>query len=153
MKSVNHPIQINHPSIRTNDTALPSDELLEPPPVSRKEPTTCATRVGHSDETNSLVVATSTSATTEPPLSVEILTDSDCVKTNEDENDEDFSTVVLVDKGKGVDRWFPKISPYRFTVFLTPLAIGIVKAVLSHKGSVTTPITLEWINGVVIFLL
>ena len=48
--------------------------------------------------------------------------------------------------------WFPKISPYRFMVFLTPLAIGTVKAVLSQKGSVTTPITLEWISGVVIFL-
>ena len=48
--------------------------------------------------------------------------------------------------------WHPKISPYRFIVFSTPLAIGTVKAVLSQKGSVTTPITLEWIYGVVIFL-
>ena len=50
-------------------------------------------------------------------------------------------------------RWHPKISPYRFAVFLTPLAIGTFKAVLSYKGSVTTPITLEWINGLVFFLL
>jgi len=50
-------------------------------------------------------------------------------------------------------RWFPKISPYRFTVFLTPLAIGMVKAVKSQEGSATTPITLEWINGIVISLL
>ena len=48
--------------------------------------------------------------------------------------------------------WFPKISPYRFIVFLFPLAVGTVKAVLSYKGSVTTPITLEWISGVAIFL-
>jgi hypothetical protein len=48
--------------------------------------------------------------------------------------------------------WHPKISPYRFMVFSMPLAIGTVKAVLSQKGSVTTPITLEWISGVVIFL-
>ncbi|KIM43591.1 hypothetical protein M413DRAFT_25929 [Hebeloma cylindrosporum] len=48
--------------------------------------------------------------------------------------------------------WHPKISPYRFIVFSIPLAIGTVKAVLSLKGSVTTPITLEWISGVVIFL-
>jgi hypothetical protein len=48
--------------------------------------------------------------------------------------------------------WHPKISPYRFIMFLIPLAIGTVKAVLSQKGSVTTPITLEWISGVVIFL-
>ena len=48
--------------------------------------------------------------------------------------------------------WFPKISPYRFVVFSIPLAIGTVKAVLSQKGRVTTPITLEWISGVVIFL-
>jgi hypothetical protein len=49
--------------------------------------------------------------------------------------------------------WHPKISPYRFIMFLIPLAIGTVKAVLSQKGSVTTPITLEWILGIVIFLM
>jgi hypothetical protein len=52
-------------------------------------------------------------------------------------------------------QWFPKISPYRFTVFSTPLAIGTAKAVLSQKGlgsKTTTPIALEWIYGVVIFL-
>ena len=48
--------------------------------------------------------------------------------------------------------WHPKISPYRFIVFSIPLAIGTVKAVLSQKGSVTTPITLEWVSGVAIFL-
>jgi hypothetical protein len=48
--------------------------------------------------------------------------------------------------------WHPKISPYRFMVFLTPLSIGTVKAGLSLKGSATTPITLEWISGIVIFL-
>ena len=48
--------------------------------------------------------------------------------------------------------WHPKISPYRFIVFLIPLAIGTVKAILSQMGSVTTPITLEWISGVVVFL-
>jgi hypothetical protein len=49
--------------------------------------------------------------------------------------------------------WNPKISPYRFMVFSVPLAIGTVKAIISQKGSVTTPITLEWISGVVIFLM
>ena len=211
---------------------------------------THATQVGHSDEANSLVAATSTSATKEPPPSVEILMDGDCFENNEGG---DISTVVLADKGKGVDpreygsalydpklmivhadttspgesdvlaligfhrdkgkntdpaergngmakdepnpnqmnfpddedilfqaillesqptvptlnlkdrlsydptlpqcRWHPKISPYRFTVLLTPLAIGTAKAVLSQKGSVKIPITLEWICGVVIFLL
>jgi len=48
--------------------------------------------------------------------------------------------------------WFPKISPYRLTVLLTPVAIGTAKAVFSQKGSVTTSITLDWIYGVVIFL-
>ena len=39
-------------------------------------------------------------------------------------------------------RWHPKISPYRFTVFLTPLAIGTVNAVLSLTESITTLITI-----------
>jgi hypothetical protein len=46
--------------------------------------------------------------------------------------------------------WHPKISPYRFMVFSIPLVIGTVKAVLSQKGSVTT---LEWISGLMIFIM
>ena len=67
-------------------------------------------------------------------------------------------TIDLDDDGPPYDptlprlSWYPKISPYRFMVFLVPLVICTVKAVLSQKGSATTPITLEWIYGVVIFL-
>ena len=98
IKPANHPIQINHPSICTSDTTLPSDELFEPPPVSENEPTTRTTQVRHSDEAN--IPVASTSATKEPPLSVKLLMDSDYVEANEDG---DISTVVLTDKGKGVD--------------------------------------------------
>jgi hypothetical protein len=241
------PVQIDHPSIRTNVTALPLEELFEPPPVSEKEPRIHTTQVGDGDEENGLLTATS--ATKEPPLAVEILMDSDYFEIH---NDGDISTMVLTDKGKSVDPreyggalydpksmivpagttstgrsefielvdvhrdtgenvdpeergngiakyepgpsridfhhhdhrenslqkqgiplesfeptkprdlhdptlpqlpWHPKISPYRFIFFSIPLAIGTVKAVLSQKGSVTTPITLEWIFGVVIFLM
>ena len=48
--------------------------------------------------------------------------------------------------------WHPKISPYHFVVFSIPLVVGTVKAVLSYKGRVTTPTILEWISGVMIFL-
>jgi hypothetical protein len=48
--------------------------------------------------------------------------------------------------------WHPKISPYRFIVFSIPLAVGTAKAISSQKGNVTVPITLEWISGVVVFL-
>jgi len=233
--------------MRTSGPALPSDELLEPPPASENERTTHATQVGDGDDENTFVADTVTSATKEPALGVEVLMDSDCLETHENG---DLGTVVLVDKGKGVDpreyggaiydpksmivpagttsasgsdfielvdrdkgksvdpeergnelakckpgpsridfhddkemilqaillesfkptkttdlnheppydptlprpRWYPKISPYRFIVFSTPLAIGTVKAVLSQKGRATTPITLEWISGVVVFL-
>jgi len=241
------PVRIEHPSIRTSDTALPSYKPLERPPPSEKEPR--AIQVGDGDEENGFVTATS--ATKEPALAVEFFMDSDCVESH----DEDLTTVVLADKGKGADpreygdalygpnsmivpagitstggsdsielvgvqrdkgksvdpeerawngrakyepgpsrigfldhgamsfqeqvillqsfnrmrttglngglhydptlpqlSWHPKISPYRFMVFSIPLSIGTAKAVLSLKGSVTTPITLEWISGVVIFL-
>ena len=49
--------------------------------------------------------------------------------------------------------WHPKISPYHFMVFSIPFVIGTVKAVLSQKGRVTAPTTLEWISGVAIFLM
>jgi hypothetical protein len=242
------PVRIDHHSICTSDIALPSDKLFAPPTASEKDPTTHAIQLGDGEEENGFVTATS--ATKEPALAVEILMDSDCLE------DGDLTTVVLANKGKGVDpqeyggalydrntmifpagttstgesesielvgvhrnkgknvdpeerkngmakyyepgpsridfhdhllaqffpeqvsllqsferkrttdlddglhydptrpqlSWFPKISPYRFIVFLIPLAIGTVKAVLSQKGSVTTPITLEWISGVAIFL-
>lgn len=49
-------------------------------------------------------------------------------------------------------RWHPKVSPYRLIVFSIPAGIGTAKAILSQKGNVTAPITLEWISGVVVFL-
>ena len=92
------PVQIDHPSICTSDTALPTDEPFELPPVSEKEPTTDATKVGDGDKENNFL--TVTTATEEPPPAVEILIDSDFVATNEDG---DLATVALADKGKGVD--------------------------------------------------
>jgi len=315
------PAQIDHPSIHASDTALPSDELFQPPrpPASEKEPATHAIQIGDGDSKENGFV-TATSATKEHLLAVETLMDSDYLEIHEDG---DLSTVVLVDKGKGVDpreygsalndpssmivlagttstaglnsiefvgvpwnkgknvdpkergngmakytepgpsrivdprehggalydpnsmivlagttstggptvggsnsielvgvhrnkgkninpeergngivkyyepgpsridfhshgamsfqeqgipleseptnttdpndglhyvptlprlSWHPKISPYRFMVFSIPLALGTVKAVLSQTGSVTTPVTLEWISGVVVSL-
>ena len=49
-------------------------------------------------------------------------------------------------------RWHPKISPYRLLVFSIPAGIGTAKAISSQKGNITTPVTLEWISGVVVFL-
>jgi len=243
------PVQIDQLLLRTSDGALPSEELFEPPPASEKERTTHATQVGNSDKESGFV--NTTSATKERALAVQVSMESDYLETNEDG---DLSTVVLVDKGKGVDpqeygialydpksmtvpagststgsesnsielvaepvhrdkgknvdreergsgmakyepgpsriyfhhsssqkqdiplqsfepvktkdlgrgpphdptlprlSWHPKISPYRFILFLTPIAIGTAKAVSAQKGSVVTPITLEWIYGVVIFL-
>ena len=246
------PVQIDGHSIRTSDTEPPLDELFEPSPASKKRTRTHAIQVRDGDEKNGSV--TTTLATKEPALAVEIVMDSDRLG--------DLSTVVIADKGKGVDpreyggalydpksmivsggttstrgsdsielvvhrdkgknvdpaerggemakyepgyepgpswidfqdqgamsfqkrgialesfkrtgtmdineelqaydnfilfmnglSWHPKISPYRFTMFLLPLVIGTVKAVLSQKGSITTPTTLEWINGIVIFLM
>ena len=97
-KSANH--QLTTPSIKPNcvETILPF-ELNSPLPVaSEKEPTTQAIQVGAGDEGNCFVTATS--ATKEPALAAENLMDNDCFETNEEG---DFTTAVLVDKGKGVD--------------------------------------------------
>ena len=294
------PVQIDHPSICTSDTVLSTDGAFELPPVSEKEPTADAAKVGDGDKEDNFLTATTTNE--EPQPGVEILIESDFIETN---GDGDLATVALEDKGKGVDprghgsslcdpklmvipadtssivgsdsielvglnrdqgknvdpeergngmakdepgpsridlhddqeiflqavlleslkptqptdsgvhldegnnvdpgngmaneagpsridfhdygaassqkqgiplesfeqtkrpdlnngvpydptlprpSWYPKISPYRLIVFSTPLAIGTAKSVLSHKGSVTTPITLEWISGVVVLL-
>ena len=208
------PVRTDYSSIRTQNSAVPSDELCAPPSTSETEPTTHANQVGDSDE-NGFMAATS--ATKEPALAIVISMDSDYFETNEDG---DISTVALAYMGKGVDRqehgsatcdpksmivpveatstggsefielagvyqdqgknvhpeesgdlqsffevtgvnqgfpsqrrWHPKISLYRLIVFSIPLGIGTVKAVVSQKGSVTTPITLEWISGVIVFLM
>ncbi|KDR65670.1 hypothetical protein GALMADRAFT_162416 [Galerina marginata CBS 339.88] len=49
--------------------------------------------------------------------------------------------------------WHPKITPYRLSNLLIPLFVGTAKAVASLRGSSTAPIALEWISGVVVFLL
>lgn len=48
--------------------------------------------------------------------------------------------------------WHPKITPYRLLTFLIPIVLGTIKAIATQKGSISEPITLEWISGVVIFL-
>ncbi|KAF8959328.1 hypothetical protein BDZ97DRAFT_1838436 [Flammula alnicola] len=48
--------------------------------------------------------------------------------------------------------WHPKITPYRFITFLTPICLGTAKAVAAQRGNTEEPITLEWIAGVVVFL-
>ena len=92
------PVRIDHPSICTSDTALLSNELLEPPFAPEKEPTIHAIQVDDADKENWLMTTTST--TKEPTLSGEILMVNDCLETHEDG---DLTTVVLADKGKGVD--------------------------------------------------
>ena len=92
------PVRIEYPSIRTSDTTLPSYKLLEPPPPSEKEPTTRAIQVGGDGDENGSVTATS--ATKKPAPSTEFFMDSDCLESHEDE---DLTTVVLADKGKGAD--------------------------------------------------
>ena len=92
------PVRIDHPSICTSDTILPSDKLFEPPPALEKEPMTYGIQVCDDNKGNGFV--TGTSATKEPALANKILIDGDCLETNEDR---DLTTVVLADKGKGID--------------------------------------------------
>ncbi|CAA7263500.1 unnamed protein product [Cyclocybe aegerita] len=49
-------------------------------------------------------------------------------------------------------RWFPKLTPYRLVVLSTTIGLGTAKAISSYIGYDTISITLEWISGVVLFL-
>jgi hypothetical protein len=145
------PVQIDHPLIHSSDTALPLDELFEPP--------THAIQVSSGDEENGIpqeyggglydpnsriflggTTSTGGSDSIEPPLSFERTSTTD------------LNDGLPYDPTLPRLLWHPKISPYRFMVLSIPLAIGTVKAVFSHEGSLTTPITLEWISGVMIIL-
>ncbi|KDR80384.1 hypothetical protein GALMADRAFT_242782 [Galerina marginata CBS 339.88] len=48
--------------------------------------------------------------------------------------------------------WHPRITPYRLVNLLVPICIGTAKAAASQRGSSTVPTTLEWVSGVVVFL-
>ena len=48
--------------------------------------------------------------------------------------------------------WFPRITPYRLFNLLIPAIINTAKAVVTAQGAQTLPITLEWISGIVVFL-
>ncbi|KDR82207.1 hypothetical protein GALMADRAFT_152949 [Galerina marginata CBS 339.88] len=49
--------------------------------------------------------------------------------------------------------WYPKITPFRLLNILIPISTATAKAVTSFRGNSTVPETLEWISGVVVFLL
>lgn len=48
--------------------------------------------------------------------------------------------------------WHPKLTPYRLLSVLLPASLGTVKTVASQQGQENEPITLEWISGVVVFI-
>jgi len=50
-------------------------------------------------------------------------------------------------------RWHPKITPFRFAVILVPIIFTTLRAVIIQTGNKTLPITLEWVSGVIIFLM
>jgi hypothetical protein len=48
--------------------------------------------------------------------------------------------------------WHPKVTPYRLLSVLLPACLGTVKAAALQQGAKNEPITLEWISGVVVFI-
>ncbi|KAF9480741.1 hypothetical protein BDN70DRAFT_877179 [Pholiota conissans] len=50
------------------------------------------------------------------------------------------------------ETWHPKVTPYRLITLLTTICLGTAKAVAVQEGSQNEPITLEWVTGIVVFL-
>ncbi|KDR72290.1 hypothetical protein GALMADRAFT_213312 [Galerina marginata CBS 339.88] len=48
--------------------------------------------------------------------------------------------------------WHPKLTPFRLLNVLIPVSIASAKTITSLRGDSTAPITLEWISGIVVFL-
>jgi len=49
--------------------------------------------------------------------------------------------------------WHPRITFYRLTVILSTIWLGTAKAVYTYQGREFISITIDWIMGVVIYLL
>ncbi|KAH9481040.1 hypothetical protein JR316_0005559 [Psilocybe cubensis] len=52
-----------------------------------------------------------------------------------------------------LQRWHPKMTPYRLVVLLTTIGLGTAKAIMAHCGNSIVSTTLEWISGVLLFLI
>jgi len=59
---------------------------------------------------------------------------------------------VFSERSASTSTWHPKLTGYRLIVIVLTVGCGLSKAILSYKGKTITPITLEWVFGVVIFL-
>jgi hypothetical protein len=49
--------------------------------------------------------------------------------------------------------WHPRITLYRLTVILSTIGFGTAKAVYVYQGREFVSITIDWIMGVVIYLM
>lgn len=49
--------------------------------------------------------------------------------------------------------WHPKLTPYRLLVILSTVGLAVAKTATSYLNLTFASITLEWILGVVVFLL
>jgi len=58
-----------------------------------------------------------------------------------------------IDMSQRLDRWHPKLTPFRLLTLGTTIALGTAKAVESYKQVTYVSVTLEWVLGVVAFLM
>jgi hypothetical protein len=68
-------------------------------------------------------------------------------------NTEVQTPTALIHKENGLN-WFhrPPITPYDISVLLTTIVVGIAKALTTADGATIASTTLEWVGGVLIFL-
>jgi len=62
-------------------------------------------------------------------------------------------TINLADLDDKSQRWHPKITPYRLATIVITIVLGSLKALYAHNGQTGLSTTLEWIIGVVVFLM
>lgn len=69
----------------------------------------------------------------------------DLLSTSEDRSNHDLQRII--------HSWHPKLSLYRLLVLLATIGLGVAKAVTAYLNFNYASITLEWITGVVVFIL
>lgn len=53
---------------------------------------------------------------------------------------------------QGGERWQPRLTGYQILYVIFTAGFGLSKAGLAYRGYSTTPTTLDWLYGVVVFL-
>jgi hypothetical protein len=63
----------------------------------------------------------------------------------------EYGDTLIESRTPRIEKWHPKLTPYRFIVLSTTIGLGIAKAFAVGQNLTFVATYIEWITGVVVF--